>query len=432
VTNLLTASAEPRARTVCSDVSADRITELLPASAVVERALAAAVDSRLGALWVVDGDGARRAALRIDERRAEGRPTGSLAGVPLVVKDCFDVAGLPTSGGVTGEHAPARSDAEAVRRLRAAGAVPLGKAAMDQLGWSLGGIAPGFPVCRNPVDPGLSPGGSSSGSAVAVAGGIAALGLGTDTAGSIRVPAAFCGVVGLKPPAGAIPLDGALAFVPSFDLAGVIAGTVSACVAAYGVLAATRPPDVAAPGRIGLLEDALERADPDVSAIVEHGASRLEQGGLHVEPARLDWTPAGFGRVLAAELARTWGAEVSRAPDRFTDDVQRSVAYGNEVGDAELEGLRRDLARSAREVEGRLAAWDVLIGPTVPVPVPSVDRPLTVAELTQGTRPFSALGWPAFSVPGGEDRRGRPVGIQVASSPRRFGDLIAVAAALEA
>jgi Asp-tRNA(Asn)/Glu-tRNA(Gln) amidotransferase A subunit family amidase len=405
---------------------------LRPASAVAERALAAAVDSGLGALWVVDGDGARRAASRVDERRAEGRPTGSLAGLPLAVKDCFDIAGLPTSGGVIAEHGPARSDAEAVRRLRAAGAVPLGKAAMDQLGWSLGGIAPGFPVCRNPVDPALSPGGSSSGSAVAVAARIAALGLGTDVAGSIRVPAAFCGVVGLKPPAGAIPMEGALAFVPSFDLAGVIASTVPACVAAYAVLAAIRPPHVATPDRVGLLEDHLERADPDVAAIVERGASRLEQAGLHIEPARLDWTPAGFGRLLAAELARTWGPEVSRSPDRFTDDIQRSVAHGHDVGDAELAGLRRELARSAREVEGRLGAWDVLIGPTVPVPVPPLDRPGTVAELTHCTRPFSVLGWPALSVPGGADGRGRPVGIQLASSPRRFGNLIAVAAALEA
>jgi Asp-tRNA(Asn)/Glu-tRNA(Gln) amidotransferase A subunit family amidase len=398
---------------------------------VVERAIAAATGSQLGALWVVDGDGARRAASRVDELRVKGRRAGSLAGLPLAVKDCFDVVGLPTSGGVMGDHPPAGSDAEAVRRLRAEGAVPIGKAAMDQLGWSLGEKAPGFPACRNPVDPALSPGGSSSGSAVAVAARIASLGLGTDIAGSIRVPAAFCGVVGLKPPAGAIPMDGALAIVPSFDLAGVIAGTVRACVAAYEALAATRTARVELPGRIGLLEDQLERADPQVAVAVERATSQLRQAGVRVVPARLDWTPAGFGRLLAAELARTWGAEVSRSPERFTADIRRSAAYGDDVSDAELDRLRRELARSAREVERRLGTWDVLIGPTVPVPVPPARRPGTVAELTECTRPFSSLGWPALSVPGGLDRRGRPVGIQVASSPRRFGHLVSVAAALE-
>jgi Asp-tRNA(Asn)/Glu-tRNA(Gln) amidotransferase A subunit family amidase len=398
---------------------------------VIEEALAAAADSRLGAIWLVDDTGARRSASRVDERRVGGRGTGSLAGVPVAVKDCFDVTGLPTSGGVMAEHPPAKSDAGAVRRLRAEGAVPIGKAAMDQLGWSLGETAPGFPACLSPVDPALSPGGSSSGSAVAVAAGIASLGLGTDVAGSVRVPAAFCGVVGLKPPTGAIPMDGALAIVPTFDLAGVIARTVSACVTAYEVLAATRVPRAELPDRIGLLEDQLERADAEVAVTFERGMGRLEEAGVRIVPARLDWDAAGFGSVLAAELARTWGAAVSQSPELFTRDIRRSVAYGREVDDDQLEGLRRALARSTREAEAAIANCDVLIGPTVRVPVPPARRPGTVAELTACTRPFSVLGWPALSVPAGVDRRGRPVGIQVASPPRSLGRLISVATTLE-
>src|SRR5205085_11651682 len=126
-----------------------------------------------------------------------------------------------------------RRDAAAVRLLETAGAVAIGKTAMDPLGWSTHGQAEGFPPCRNPIDPRLSPGGSSSGSAVAVAAGIVPLGLGTDTAGSLRIPAAFCGIVALKPASDQVPAEGCLPLAPSFDTIGVLGRSVRDCAAAH-------------------------------------------------------------------------------------------------------------------------------------------------------------------------------------------------------
>jgi Asp-tRNA(Asn)/Glu-tRNA(Gln) amidotransferase A subunit family amidase len=157
----------------------------------VERALALAEQrSELGAFWALDPEGARRTATML-ARRSRGHTSDPLAGSTVAIKDLFDVAGLPTTAGLRGNHRAAPSDSEAVRRFRSAGAIPIGKTAMDQLAATTGGQAPGFPPCLNPIDLALSPGGSSSGSAVAVAAGVVRIALGSDTAGSIRVPAAF-------------------------------------------------------------------------------------------------------------------------------------------------------------------------------------------------------------------------------------------------
>jgi aspartyl-tRNA(Asn)/glutamyl-tRNA(Gln) amidotransferase subunit A len=395
--------------------------------AEVQAALDAAAATELGAFWAVDREGAGAAAEALGAFPGHKRGGLRLGGVPVAVKDCFDLAGLPTSSGVSGAHEPAQADAEAVRRLREAGAVPIGKTAMDQLGWSLAGAAPGFAPCLNPIDTELSPGGSSCGSAAAVAAGITALGIGTDVAGSTRVPAAFCGIVGLKPPFGSVPLAGVASFVPSFDLAGVLARSVRECVEAYEVLSGQAAPHADGELRIALVEDHLEASDPEVAAVVERAVEQAFPPGFTVGRVRLDWNPPRFGRVLSAELARTWGDEVERTPERFTADIRQSVAHGRTITDADLDAARDELAESAYAVERRLSEWDVLVCPTVPTPVPSRRDPGTVAELTPFTRPFSALHWPAFSVPGGVDARGRPVGVQLAASDERFGALIAAA-----
>ena len=219
----------------------------------VAAALARAEDAGdLGAFWRLDREGATRQAERVQRAADDGLP---LAGTPVAVKDLLDVKGLPTTAGVRGDHPAARADAEAVRRLRIAGAVPIGKTAMDPLGCTTGGQAPGFPPCVNPVDERLSPGGSSSGSAVAVAAGVVPLAIGTDTAGSIRVPAAYTGVVGFKPARTAVPRRGCVRVMPGFDAIGVLARSVSECVAGYGALAAgkraARPRQTAMPHEWG-------------------------------------------------------------------------------------------------------------------------------------------------------------------------------------
>jgi Asp-tRNA(Asn)/Glu-tRNA(Gln) amidotransferase A subunit family amidase len=402
------------------------------ATEIAARALAEAERSELGAFWALDGEGATRTAARVDERLVRGKDAGLLAGVTVAVKDLFDLAGLPTTGGVRSDLAPARGDAAIVRRFRRAGAVPLGKSSMDQLGWSVAGTTPGFPPCINPLSHRLSPGGSSSGSAVAVAAGITGIGIGADIAGSVRIPAAFCGLVGLRLAPRRVSLQGALRIVPSFDAAGVLAVSVRDCVAAYEVLTGRpAPPRPTETLRLGLLEDLFEAADSDVASAAERAARRAGAGDLVLASTRLCWQPRGFGRILAAELARTWGARVKRSPGRFTDDIRRSVKYGDRLSGASEAEARMALGAARQRLRRRLAGFDVLGCPTVPCPVPPADRRGTVDEITRFTRLFSALGWPAVSLPAGLDSAGRPVGLQLAAPPSKLGQLLHTAAVLE-
>jgi Asp-tRNA(Asn)/Glu-tRNA(Gln) amidotransferase A subunit family amidase len=302
---------------------------------------------------------------------------------------------------------------------------------MDQLAWSTFALAPGFPPCRNPVHPRLTPGGSSSGSAAAVAGDLAALGLGTDVAGSIRIPAACCGLVGLMPPPGWIPLDGGASFAPSFDCAGVLARSLRDCLTAVGVLAERPLPDPPPePFHVGLLEHELERAHPDVTDAVLRAAGALRRAGIEVTPARLETPRASMSKVLATELMRTWGAEVKRAPGLYDDEVHESIAYARRLPAEAYPRALAELERGRREAEARLRGFTLVLGPTMRFPAPPADRPGTVADMTAATRPFNVLGWAALALPGGSDRPSRPVSVQLAAPPTNLGALVRVASLL--
>src|SRR6476646_4752934 len=224
---------------------------MVPARGIVERverALELAGElGHLGAVWELDADGARERARGLAARATRGEDVGPLAGTVCGWKDCFDVAGLHTTGGAPWRAAagPVTASAGVVKRMEAAGAVSLGKLAMTQLAWGMMGQTPGRPTCRNPHDPQRVPGGSSSGSAVAVATAIVDHAPGTDAGGSVRYPAAACGVVGFKPTYGTVPLDGCMPYAPSFDTGGAIARTVADAAAQYAVIADVPPPDLA-------------------------------------------------------------------------------------------------------------------------------------------------------------------------------------------
>lgn len=378
----------------------------------VAEALALARDrSGLGALWKLAPKRAWTEAVALEAKltRAPGR--WPLAGVPFVVKDNFDFAGLPTTGGLPGPHPAAAYSASAVRALERAGAIAIGKTAMDPLAWSTHGQAAGFPPCRNPVTPELSPGGSSAGSAVAVAAGIVGLGLGSDTAGSVRIPAAYCGVVGLKLPPDGRLLEGCLPVASSFDSAGLLAGSVRACAAAAAVLTgAPQPPRD--PGAVGVLSDLFEAADPAVIKTLDGVLAKLKAAGLRLESVSLDWRAPGFGLLLAVEFATAWGARADAAPERFPSPILSAIERAREVPAARYRAARDELGRARRKLEHRLGGYGALLSPTVPTAVPSVQDE-NVATSTRFTRIFSALGWPAISVPAGHDPAGRPVGIHV-------------------
>jgi aspartyl-tRNA(Asn)/glutamyl-tRNA(Gln) amidotransferase subunit A len=377
----------------------------------VERALdQAEARADLGAFWALDRPCALAAADRVSAR-------GPLAGVPVAVKDLFDVAGLPTTAGLPGPAAPARADAEAVARLRRAGAVPIGKTAMDPLGCTTGGQAPGFPPCVNPVDAALSPGGSSAGSAVAVAAGIVPLALATDTAGSARIPAAYCRIVGFRPTLASIPRAGVVPAMPAFDTAAVVADCVDRCADAYAALsgAPVAPPE--RPPVIALLVDLLEESDAAVAAACRAAVDALARDGVEVAELALGWRPRGFGVVLAHELARTWKDRVDREPGRYTDVIRDTVAFGaTRAAEAERAGARLLEERAA--VADRFAGFDAVACPTVPIPAPARDDE-SVAVSTRFTRIFNALDWPALSVPIAAAGVA-PVALQLAPPPPRL------------
>ena len=394
----------------------------------VEAALARAREGAdLGAFWAMDEDGALGQAVDLDRRPPHHEL--QLAGTTVAVKDLFDLAGLATTAGLAGEQATAGTDAGLVRRLRSAGAVPIGKTAMDPLGLTTGGQAAGFPACLNPVDASLSPGGSSSGSAVAVAAGITAAGLGTDTAGSLRIPAAYCGIVALKPALGRLRRSGMVEVMGRWDLPGVMAPTVPACISVFEVLSGRpwqRP--VSAPLRIGLLSDLLAGSDSGVRACCEQAAARLGTD-FKLEPVELNWDAKGFGLVLACEFEALWGERVDRDPERFPELAAEMVRSARKAGPAGFAAVSSALIGERDRVERRLGGFDAFLSPTVPVPAPDREQE-SVAESTRFTRIFSALGWPALSLPAGE-AGGRPIGIQVSALPSRFDEMLEVAVELE-
>jgi Asp-tRNA(Asn)/Glu-tRNA(Gln) amidotransferase A subunit family amidase len=274
---------------------------MVPARGIVERverALELAGElGHLGAVWELDADGAREGARSLADRATRGEDVGPLAGTVCGWKDCFDVAGLHATGGAPWLAAagPVTRSAGVVKRMEAAGAVSLGKLAMTQLAWGMMGQTPGRPTCRNPHDPERVPGGSSSGSAVAVATAIVDHAPGTDAGGSVRYPAAACGVVGFKPTYGTVPLDGCMPYAPSFDTGGSIARSVAEAALQHAVL--TDTPPVELEGGLGGLRIAF-LAGYFTAALTDDVAAMLERTR---------------GRVRADEIDLSWSQDDNRS-----------------------------------------------------------------------------------------------------------------------
>ncbi|HET7129649.1 MAG TPA: amidase [Gaiellaceae bacterium] len=395
------------------------------AEAVAAADAAAARAAWIGAFWTRDPE-----AERLDAAAVDGAPASlRLAGMTATVKGCIDVRGLPTTWGVAGVTSVASVDAEVVRRLRLAGAVICGKSAMDQLAWTVKGDAPGFPRCANPLAPLLSAGGSSTGSAAAVAAGVVDIGIGTDLAGSVRIPAACCGVVGFKSAVGAIPFEGYDSLVPEVDTIGVLARTVADAGRAYEVVTGHPLRAVTAAPRVALLSDITEAATPEAQRSVRAAIRRLDGG---VSTLRLDWRPKGLGRIFSAALCKRVGDAVAQDPARYSAEIVRSVHHGARVTEADLSDAVRTLQLDRAEIGGALDSFDAVLAPTLLTEVPSRDEASTVDGLTAATRIFSSLGWAAVAVPVGAGSPGAPpISLQIASPPGKESELFEVARRLE-
>ena len=401
------------------------------ATEIVRAALAAAAADNLGSLWHVFDERALGRAAELDSARAAGEPAGALAAVPFVAKDCFAVAGITTSCGIAGERVldvPVE-DGDAVASLEAAGAVLIGKTCMDQLAWGMNGGSPGFPPTRNPADPTRMPGGSSGGSAAAVAGGIVPLALGTDAGGSVRQPAAWCGIVGFKPTLGAISTGGCAPMTPSLDTVGTFSRTIADQQLALEALAPddTLDAPAQAPGapRIGVIESAFTDVDPAVADACENALRRWEAAGATLVALELPWVRRGLASVFSAELASFWTTVVDPADGRLLPTVRAGLERGGEVDAVSYVRAIDALRQVRQEAAAAVEDLDLVAGPTSPIVAQPLGDPDPTAVAGRNTRVFNGLGWPAISIPvAGEPL---PIGLQLAAAAGHDGRLLDLA-----
>lgn len=335
----------------------------------------------------LDVDAALKAADESDRLRTDGRARSSFEGIPVAIKDLFDVAGERTRAGSRAfdDRPPAIRDARAIARLRAAGFIPFGRTNMTEFAYSGLGLNAYFGTPRNPWcrGEGRIPGGSTSGGAVAVADGMAPVALGSDTGGSCRIPAAFCGIVGFKPTAARIPTEGTVPLAPSFDSIGSLAGDVESCAIVDAVLAGGAPSSARDfPIEIARLAVprtfVLDGLAPEVEQVFEHTLSRLAKAGVRLVDLRLEELGEipkinARGGIVNAEA---WGYHrrlINKLSDRYDPWVLARFEVGKRMNVAdyiEMLELRADLIARVAAIT---APFDALILPTVAAIPPTLD-----------------------------------------------------------
>jgi aspartyl-tRNA(Asn)/glutamyl-tRNA(Gln) amidotransferase subunit A len=415
----------------------------------------------LNAFITVTAYEARLQAKLLDTELAQGRDRGPLHGIPIAVKDLFYTAGIKTTNGsaVWRDFVP-DYDATVMRKLETAGAVCVGKLNQHECAYGISSTNPHFGAVRNPRNPECIPGGSSGGSGAAVASGMVFMAMGSDTGGSIRIPAAYCGTVGLKPTFGRVSRYGCFALGLTLDHMGPLTRTVEDAAITLEAIAGPDPHDEStAPAarrtftsqieeditglRVGIPANFFfSNVEPDVRRGVERAISAAETAGAVIQEVHVP-DPAGLNAlarlILLAEASAVMEPHLHRRGD-FGADVLALLDAGRFISATDYVNAQRIRRRMQREWEGLFRTVDVLFTPTTPITAPKIgettvkvndveeDARLASTRLVRG---INALGLPAISIPRGQAANGLPVSLQIVGRAWQEKTIVNAAAALE-
>jgi aspartyl-tRNA(Asn)/glutamyl-tRNA(Gln) amidotransferase subunit A len=413
----------------------------------------AELDPKLNAFITVTMDEALAQARTADREIAAGRRIGPLHGIPISLKDLIDQKGVRTSAGslVRKTHV-ATKDAVVTRRLREAGAVFVGKTNLHEFAFGTTSEDSGFGPVRNPHDPSRSPGGSSGGSAAAVASGMSLGTVGTDTGGSIRIPAAACGIVGLKPEWGHVSASGVVPLSRQLDHVGPLAASVADAWLLYNAMqpASDQIADALEPApikglRLGVLTGYfLDRLDADVEKSVLETLERLlRRGAIATEvtvPHAADMA-AIYLHLVFGDAAEYHARTLVTRPQDYTKPVRLRLEMARYVLAEDYIRALRGKALITREIDRALDSVDALVLPALAIPAPPLGA--TTMPVKGGTdqvrtlmlrcsQPFNLSGHPAISIPCGRSHDGLPIGLQLVGHKGRTPALVQAALAVEA
>ena len=405
------------------------------------------LNPRINAYITVTAERAREDARRAGDELAAGRARGPLHGIPIAHKDLYETAGIRTTGGgkFHANHVP-KADCTVARKLREAGTILLGKLNTHEYAYGCTTNNPHYGPTRNPWDLERIPGGSSGGSGAAIAAGLATATTGSDTGGSIRMPASVCGVVGLKPTYGRVSKAGVLPLSYAFDHAGPLTRTVEDAALMLNAIAGYDPADANSARvpvedataslssgvrglRIGVPRGAFfDRLEDEIGPMLERALAELRRLGADVREIEISGVPEAIGGLFGfvlAEAQQIHAESLRTRPGDFGADVQALLTSRAPDTAALMEGLRaRDALTAAMRTA--LESVDVLVTPTTPITAARIgqenvrtggaDEPVLVAMI-RCTAPFNATHLPALSLPCGFTRAGLPVGMQIAGRP---------------